>query len=150
MTRLALAIALSLLFRLEYEERKRGLPLSLLFFALALLSKEAALLFLPLLFLLFPSKGLKNRLLLLLPYLSLLPIYLFLHQKAASTLALKRGLLWADIPLALRSAGAYVRILLFLNLPAPYFPLGELTAHPLLYTLSGLCGISSAMSGVSE
>ena len=137
-----LFLALSLLFRLEYEERKRGLPLSLLFFALALLSKEAALLFLPLLFLLFPSKGLKNRLLLLLPYLSLLPIYLFLHQKAASTLALKRGLLWADIPLALRSAGAYVRILLFLNLPAPYFPMGELTAHPLLYTLSGLCGIS--------
>ena len=137
-----LFLALSLLFRLEYEERKRGLSLSLLFFALALLSKEAALLFLPLLFLLFPSKGLKNRLLLLLPYLSLLPIYLFLHQKAASTLALKRGLLWADIPLALRSAGAYVRILLFLNLPAPYFPMGELTAHPLLYTLSGLCGIS--------
>lgn len=137
-----LFLALSLLFRLEYEERKRGLPLSLLFFALALLSKEAALLFLPLLFLLFPSKGLKNRLLLLLPYLSLLPLYLFLHQKAASTLALKRGLLWADIPLALRSAGAYVRILLFLNLPAPYFPMGELTAHPLLYTLSGLCGIS--------
>ena len=137
-----LFLALSLLFRLEYEERKRGLSLSLLFFALALLSKEAALLFLPLLFLLFPSKGLKNRLLLLLPYLSLLPIYLFLHQKAASTLALKRGLLWADIPLALRSAGAYVRILLFPNLPAPYFPMGELTAHPLLYTLSGLCGIS--------
>ena len=137
-----LFLALSLLFRLEYEERKRGLPLSLLFFALALLSKEAALLFLPLLFLLFPSKGLKNRLLLLLPSLSLLPISLFLHQTAASTLALKRGLLWADIPLALRSAGAYVRILLFLNLPAPYFPMGELTAHPLLYTLSGLCGIS--------
>ena len=137
-----LFLALSLLFRLEYEERKRGLPLSLLFFALALLSKEAALLFLPLLFLLFPSKGLKNRLLLLLPYLSLLPLYLFLHQKAASTLALNRGLLWADIPLALRSAGAYVRILLFPNLPAPYFPMGELTAHPLLYTLSGLCGIS--------
>ena len=137
-----LFLALSLLFRLEYEERKRGLPLSLLFFALALLSKEAALLFLPLLFFLFPSKGLKNRLLLLLPYLSLLPLYLFLHQKAASTLALKRGLLWADIPLALRSAGAYVRILLFPNLPAPYFPMGELTAHPLLYTLSGLCGIS--------
>ena len=137
-----LFLALSLLFRLEYEERKRGLSISLLFFTLALLSKEAALLFLPLLFLLFPSKGLKNRLLLLLPYLSLLPIYLFLHQKAASTLALKRGLLWADIPLALRSAGAYVRILLFLNLPAPYFPMGELTAHPLLYTLSGLCGIS--------
>ena len=109
---------------------------------MALLSKEAALLFLPLLFLLFPSKGLKNRLLLLLPYLSLLPLYLFLHQKAASTLALNRGLLWADIPLALRSAGAYVRILLFPNLPAPYFPMGELTAHPLLYTLSGLCGIS--------
>ena len=137
-----LFLALSLLFRLEYEERKRGLPLSLLFFALALLSKEAALLFLPLLFLLFPSKGLKNRLLLLLPYLSLLPLYLFLHQKAASTLALNRGLLWADIPLALRSAGAYVRILLFPNLPAPYFPMGELTVHPLLYTLSGLCGIS--------
>ena len=137
-----LFLALSLLFRLEYEERKRGLPLSLLFFALALLSKEAALLFLPLLFLLFPSKGLKNRLLLLLPYLSLLPLYLFLHQKAASTLALNRGLLWADIPLALRSAGAYVRSLLFLNLPAPYFPMGELTAPPRLYTLSGLCGIS--------
>ena len=137
-----LFLALSLLFRLEYEERKRGLPLSLLFFALALLSKEAALLFLPLLFLLFPSKGFKNRLLLLLPYLSLLPLYLFLHQKAASTLALNRGLLWADIPLALRSAGAYVRILLFPNLPAPYFPMGELTVHPLLYTLSGLCGIS--------
>ena len=137
-----LFLALSLLFRLEYEERKRGLSISLLFFTLALLSKEAALLFLPLLFLLFPSKGLKNRLLLLLPYLSLLPLYLFLHQKAASTLALNRGLLWADIPLALRSAGAYVRILLFLNLPAPYFPMGELTAHPLLYTLSGLCGIS--------
>ena len=137
-----LFLALSLLFRLEYEERKRGLSISLLFFTLALLSKEAALLFLPLLFLLFPSKGLKNRLLLLLPYLSLLPLYLFLHQKAASTLALKRGLLWADIPLALRSAGAYVRILLFPNLPAPYFPMGELTVHPLLYTLSGLCGIS--------
>ena len=137
-----LFLALSLLFRLEYEERKRGLSISLLFFTLALLSKEAALLFLPLLFLLFPSKGLKNRLLLLLPYLSLLPLYLFLHQKAASTLALNRGLLWADIPLALRSAGAYVRILLFPNLPAPYFPMGELTAHPLLYTLSGLCGIS--------
>ena len=137
-----LFLALSLLFRLEYEERKRGLSISLLFFTLALLSKEAALLFLPLLFLLFPSKGLKNRLLLLLPYLSLLPLYLFLHQKAASTLALNRGLLWADIPLALRSAGAYVRILLFPNLPAPYFPMGELTVHPLLYTLSGLCGIS--------
>ena len=137
-----LFLALSLLFRLEYEERKRGLSISLLFFTLALLSKEAALLFLPLLFLLFPSKGFKNRLLLLLPYLSLLPLYLFLHQKAASTLALKRGLLWADIPLALRSAGAYVRILLFPNLPAPYFPMGELTVHPLLYTLSGLCGIS--------
>ena len=137
-----LFLALSLLFRLEYEERKRGLSISLLFFTLALLSKEAALLFLPLLFLLFPSKGLKNRLLLLLPYLSLLPLYLFLHQKAASTLALNRGLLWADIPLALRSAGAYVRILLFPNLPAPYFPMGELTAHPHLYTLSGLCGIS--------
>ena len=137
-----LFLALSLLFRLEYEERKRGLSISLLFFTLALLSKEAALLFLPLLFLLFPSKGFKNRLLLLLPYLSLLPLYLFLHQKAASTLALNRGLLWADIPLALRSAGAYVRILLFPNLPAPYFPMGELTVHPLLYTLSGLCGIS--------
>ena len=137
-----LFLALSLLFRLEYEERKRGLSISLLFFTLALLSKEAALLFLPLLFLLFPSKGFKNRLLLLLPYLSLLPLYLFLHQKAASTLALKKGLLWADIPLALRSAGAYVRILLFPNLPAPYFPMGELTVHPLLYTLSGLCGIS--------
>ena len=137
-----LFLALSLLFRLEYEERKRGLSISLLVFTLALLSKEAALLFVPLLFLLFPSKGLKNRLLLLLPYLSLLPLYLFLHQKAASTLALNRGLLWADIPLALRSAGAYVRILLFPNLPAPYFPMGELTVHPLLYTLSGLCGIS--------
>ena len=137
-----LFLALSLLFRLEYEERKRGLSISLLFFTLALLSKEAALLFLPLLFLLFPSKGLKNRLLLLLPYLSLLPLYLFLHQKAASTLALNRGLLWADIPLALRSAGAYVRILLFPNIPAPYFPMGALTADPLLCTLSGLCGIS--------
>lgn len=137
-----LFLALSLLFRLESEERKRGLPLSLLFFALALLSKEAALLFPPLLFLLFPSQGLKDRFLRVLPYLSLLPLYLFLHQKAASTLALKQGLQGQDLPLALRSAGAYVRILLFPNLPAPYFPMGELAAHPLLYTLSGLFGIS--------
>lgn len=41
----------------------------------------------------------------LLEALSLLPLYLFLHQKATSTLTLKQGLQWANFSLALGVRG---------------------------------------------